>query len=83
MISKYGKSSEVVNAHIQKLISLPHINSVNLYKINEFTDKLLECVRTLEAMGKLKEISGYVKLTLDKLQGIRADLVRMNNEWQQ
>ena len=36
-------------------------------------------------MGKLKEINGYVKLTLDELQRIRADLVRMDKgslEWE-
>ena len=33
-------------------------------------------------MGKLKEINGYVRLTLDKLQGIRADLVRTDDDWQ-
>ena len=32
-------------------------------------------------MAKLKEINGYVRLTLDKLQGIRADLVRKDNGW--
>ena len=40
-VCKYGKSSEVANAHIQNILSLPHINSVNLYKIHEFTEKLL------------------------------------------
>ena len=32
-------------------------------------------------MGKLKEINGYVKLTIDKLQGIKADLVRTDDDW--
>ena len=40
-------------------------------------------VQALETMGKLKEINGYVKLTLDKLRGIRTDLVRMDNGWQE
>ena len=34
-------------------------------------------------MGKLKEINGYVRLTLDKLQGIRADLARTDDVWQE
>ena len=33
-------------------------------------------------MGKLKEINGYVRLTLDKLQGIKADLVTTDDDWQ-
>ena len=32
-------------------------------------------VQAFETMNKLKEINGYVRLTLDKLPGIRADLV--------
>ena len=34
-------------------------------------------------MGKEKEIRGYVRLTLDKLPGIRADLARVNDDWQE
>ena len=31
-------------------------------------------------MNKLKEINEYVRLTLDKLPGIHADLVRIGEE---
>ena len=34
-------------------------------------------------MKKLKEINGYLKITLDKLPGIRADLVRLYDDWQE
>ena len=34
-------------------------------------------------MGKLKEINGYVRSILDKLPGIRVDLVRLGNDWQE
>ena len=64
-------------------MSLPHINSVNLYKVYEFNEKLPGSVQALKTMGKLKEINGYVRLTFDKLQGIKADLVRMDNGWQE
>ena len=37
--------------------------------------KLITNIQTLESMGKEKDIRGYVRLTLDKLPGIRADLV--------
>ena len=33
-------------------------------------------------MGKKKDIRGYVTLILDKLQGIKADLVRLDDNWQ-
>ena len=34
-------------------------------------------------MGKKKDNRGYVRLTLDKLPGIRADLVRLDDNWQE
>ena len=60
LISKYGKSSEVANAHIQNIVLLLHIYGVNIYKIHEFTEKLLGSVHALEAIGKLKKINGYM-----------------------
>ena len=34
-------------------------------------------------MKKLKDIKGYVRRTLDKLPGIRAVLVRLDDNWQE
>ncbi len=81
--TKYGKPSEVANAHIQGLMALPTIHGTQPWKIHEFYDKLVMNVQALETMGKLIEVNGYVRLTLDKLPGIRADLVRMDNDWQE
>ena len=39
-------------------------------------------MQALETMGKLKEINSYVRLTLDKLQRIKADLVTTDDDWQ-
>ena len=80
--SKYGKPSEVINAHVQSIMALPHIRGSNPSKIHDFFNKLLPSVQALESMGKLREISGYTRATLDKLEGIRADLVRLDDEWQ-
>ena len=33
-------------------------------------------------MNKPKEINDYVRLTLDNLPGIRADLVKLDDNWQ-
>ena len=54
--SKYGKDSEVANAHIQSIISLPTITGSNPYKINELYEKLVTHVQALDTMGKLREI---------------------------
>ena len=40
-------------------------------------------VQALETMNKIKEISGSGRLTLEKLSGIRADLVRLDDNWQE
>ena len=51
----------------------------NPTRINEFHDKMVTNIQTLQSMGKEKDIRGYVRLTLDKLLDIRADLVRLEN----
>ena len=76
LLTKYGKPSEVANAHVQNIMSLPQINNANPQKIHDFSEKLLCSVQALDTMGKIKEMNRYVRVTLDKLQGIRADLVR-------
>ena len=34
-------------------------------------------------MGKLGEVNGYVRITVNKLEGIRGDLVRTDDDWQE
>ena len=53
LVKKFGKHSRVANAHVQNIMSLPHINNSNPYKIHECSEKLLSCVQALETMGKL------------------------------
>jgi hypothetical protein len=72
--TRYGKESEVANAHIQSIISLPTIPGADVKKINRFFETLVASTQTLETMGKLKEVKGFVRSTPDKLPGIRADL---------
>ena len=62
---------------------MPVITGTNPTKINEFYKKLVTNIQTLESMGKDKDIRGYVRLTLDKLSCLRADLVRMDNNWKE
>ena len=83
LMNNYGKPREVANAHIQCIMGLPVITETNPTRINESYEKLITNVQTLESMGKDKDIRGYVRLTLDKLQGIRADLVRLDDNWQE
>ena len=52
------------------------------YKIHAFYETLLTSVQYLETLGKLAEVSGYMR-TLDKLEGIRSDLVRTDDSCQE
>ena len=80
--SKYGKESEIVKAYTKQILDLPHISDANVGKVHEFSEKLSYCVQSLETMGKLEQINGNVAMTLDKLAGIRSDLVRTDPEWE-
>jgi len=80
--STYGKDSEVVNAYVQNITSLPVIRGNYPNKIHEFYAKLLTSVQALESMGKLAEINGLTRATLDKLEGIKSILVLLDKTWQ-
>eukprot|EP00112_Aurelia_sp_Birch-Aquarium-sp1_P013324 Seg2820.4 transcript_id=Seg2820.4/GoldUCD/mRNA.D3Y31 product="hypothetical protein" protein_id=Seg2820.4/GoldUCD/D3Y31 len=63
-------------------MSLQTIHGSQPGRVHEFYEKLVTSVQALETMGKLIEVNGYVRMTLDKLPAIRADLVRMDDNWQ-
>ena len=53
--------------------------------IDELYEKVIQKfqdVQTLDTRNKLRDIKGYTRLTLGKLPGIRADLVKLDDEWQ-
>ena len=58
--------SEVVNAHVQKMIVLTVIHGTNPNKIFDFYEVLVSGVQILESLGNLVEITGYVRVNLDK-----------------
>ena len=78
-----GKTSEIVNAYVRNITALPIISGTNPVKIHQFYEKLLFNVQALETLGKLKEVNGYVRTSLDKLEGIRGDLVRTDDDWRE
>ena len=82
LVSTYGKPTVVANAHIKCITSLPIITGTHPNRVHEFYEKLIVSTQALDTMNKLKDINGYVKITLDKLPGIRADLVRLHDDWQ-
>ena len=81
LIAKYRKPSEVTKAHIQSIIALPTVQGSQSARIYNFYEKLATNVQALDTMREIKEINGYVQVTLDKLPGIRDDLVRLDDNW--
>lgn len=81
--SEYGKQSEIVNAYIQTIMNLPTITGSQPSKVHEFYKTLLFNVQSLETLGKLQDVKGNVRCVIDKLKGIKADLVRGQSGWQE
>ena len=76
LMSKYCKVSEVVNAHVQVIMTLPIVHGSIPIRIHEFYEKLLTLVQSLKTMGNVQN-------TLDKLPQVQSDLVRLDGEWKQ
>ena len=83
LLVKFGRSTEIAAAHIQCISLLPVIQNSHPNRIHDFYENLVISVQALDTMNKLKEINGYVRLTLDKLPRISADLVRLDEDWQE
>ena len=64
-------------------MGLPVISGANPTKIHQFYEALSFNVHALETLGKLKEVNGYVRMSIDKLPGIREDLVRTDENWKE
>ena len=62
---------------------MPVINNSNPGRIHSFYEKLVTSVQSLESIGKLQNINGFVRHTLDKLSGIKPELVRSDDDWQE
>ena len=61
-----------------------HCQFFQEYTLNEsmiFFEKLYVSWHALDTIKKLKEMHGYVKIILDKLPGVRVDLVRLDGNW--
>ena len=70
-------TSEIVNAYVQEIINLP-----NPAKIHDFYKTLSHSVQSLQTMGKTERVNGNTRNVLEKLKGIKADLVRGEDGWQ-
>ena len=82
LCSEYRRQCEIVNAYIQNIVGLPVITGPHPVKIHDFCKQLVYKVQSLETLRKLKDVAGNVKSVLDKLKGIKPDLVRGHPDWQ-
>ena len=79
---EYGTTSEVVNAYGNNILQLPTVTSADQNKVNYFYKTLLFNVQSLETLAKIERVNGMTISVLDKLTGIKADLVRGQENWQ-
>ena len=79
--AEYGQPTEIGNAYIKNIMELPIINGVNPRKVKDFYKQLRFNVQSLDTLGRLADVKGNVRRTLEKLKGIKADLVRGNEGW--
>ena len=78
---KYGIDSEIFNAHVTQILSLTVVMRHDVVKIHDFYQKLNLNVLSLKTLKKLSTVEGLVRMTLDKLESIKSDLIRIEDEW--
>ena len=78
---KYGIDSEIINAHVTQIFSLPAVMRHDVIKIHDFYQKLNLSVQSLKTLKKLSTVEGLVRMTLDKLECIKSDLIRTDDNW--
>ena len=79
--AEYGQPADIVNAYVKNIMELPVITGANPKKVKEFFKQLRYNVQSLDTLERLGEVKGNVRSTLDKLKGVKADLVRGNEGW--
>ena len=78
---EYGKASKVVNAYVNNILQRLTVASADQNKVNSFYKTLIN-VQSPETLGKIERVNGMTISVLDKLTGIKADLVRGEENWQ-
>ena len=78
---KYGDTNEIVAAYTEQIAQLPTIHGVDVNKTHAFYAKLASCVHVLETMKLIGDIKGNLRMTLNKLPGIRENLTAKDENW--
>ena len=64
-------------------MSLPVTTRSQPKKAHEVYKKLVHNVQSLETLGKLGDVARNTRAVLDKLRGIKVDIVRGQDGWQE
>ena len=80
--SNYGKTSEIVGAYVDNINALPVVHGSHPSKIHQFCQTLNYNVQSLETLGKASDCLSMVRGVLDKLPGIKPELVSNKVGWQ-
>ena len=78
---KYGIDSEIINALVTQILNLPAVMRHDVVKIHDFYQKLNLSVQSLKTLKKLSTVEGLMRMTLDKLECIKSDLIRTEDDW--
>ena len=79
--TNYGQTSEIVNAYVENIQGLPVISGTHPAKIHDFFETLLYNVQSLETLGRTSDCKALVRGVLNKLPGIKAELVQGKPDW--
>ena len=73
--TNHGNTSEIVRAYVTNIQELPTITGRKINMIHEFIKTLNYNVQSLETLSKLSQCLSMVRGILQKLPGIKAELV--------
>ena len=71
----------LINAYVENIQGLPVISGTHPAKIHDFFETLLYNVQSLETLGKSSDCKALVRGVLNKLPGIKAELVQGKPDW--
>ena len=75
---KYGRPSEMVKGYVREINNLMNPGR-DVRKVHDFADKLFGAVEGLKTLGKLNGMQELAQTTLDKLSGIRNEVIGNDN----
>ena len=79
---EYGQTQTVINTHLEEIVNLPVLRSTSFNKIQDFYEKLSKNCDALLTLGEKEVLKGFVMTTLNKLQAIKSDIVRIDEKWE-